>query len=91
MKPINIVKIAQAALEFAAAAQARKQAEETLDNAYRAWKRQNEISVHIERGSEIWDAMLAATQHEYRALRNAKARERRRRDGLVKMAGRVQA
>lgn len=91
MKPINVIRLAQAGREFAAAVRAREQADEALDAAYRAWKRDNEITVHIERGSEAWDAMMEATQHQYVARRNARRRESRRREKLVKIAEGVQA
>jgi len=91
MKGVDVLKLAQAALQFADAVKARKQAEHALDHAYSAWKHDNDITVMIQRGDDEWDAMMLATQAEYLAVRRCRDRERRGRDKLVKLAGEVSA
>jgi len=91
MKNINAFDLAAQAVRFAEAVQERKQAQEQLDHAYRAWKRVNGINYFIERNTYTWEALLAGTADEYTKVVKAKRRERHHRDRLVSMVGRAQA
>lgn len=89
MKGADVLKLAQAALSFADAVKSRKRAEYALDDAYSRWKRDNDITVMIQRGDDDWNAMMLATKAEYLAVRRCRDRERRGRDKLVKLSGEV--
>ncbi|MEG0052866.1 MAG: hypothetical protein RR928_16295 [Comamonas sp.] len=68
---------------FAAAAESVELAKLDLDDAYRQWKRRNGINFTIAKGGASWNAMMLATAPSYRALTNAKARERRAKKKLL--------
>lgn len=73
-----------AAEKFAKEAQAVDVAKRELDFAYFDWKLKNNVQDFVERGSVTWKAMLLGTEVYYRALQNAKSRERRARQKLIK-------
>ena len=70
-------KTYQSAKAFAAAVEAVELAKIYLDEAYRNWKEQNQVADFVGRDSDTWKAMMLATEGQYRALVNAKARKRR--------------
>lgn len=80
----KLVKVNAKALAYAAAVEATQIAQYELDASYLSWKLNNRVHAFIERGSYVWKAMLLGTDIYYRALRNAKARERRAKLALLK-------
>ena len=80
----KLVKVNSKALAYSAAVEATRIAQYELDSAYVSWKLRNRVHAFIERDSYVWKAMLLGTDMYYRALRNAKARERRAKLALLK-------
>ena len=72
------------ACAYAVAVADTKRRREALDDAYTAWRYANEEHDFIERRSPEWDAMMLATAEEYRQLRNAKSREYRAKEKLLR-------
>ena len=86
-RAINLLAIAQAAVKFARAAADVVQHKEQLTDAYFAWRVAAGVHGLIERDDANWNAMLVATDDEFRALQNAKGRKRRAEKKLVALAG----
>lgn len=72
------------ALAFAAAAEATRIAKHELDASYLSWKLNNRVHEFVEVDSYTWRSMMLGTDVYYRALQNAKARERRAKAALIK-------
>ena len=69
------IAIAEKAVDLFRQQQESRQAAHDLDDAYREHKEDLNLG-HVVRNSPEWDAMLAATTHEYGALQRAKRQER---------------
>jgi len=78
---IRLLDIADRALTADAAASEAKYASSVLNEAYRDWKDANGVE-NVDRGSEDWDLMLAATKPEYAEAEEAKRLERNARRRL---------
>ena len=72
------------ACAYALAVADTKRRREALGAAYTAWSQASEVHYFIERSSPQWDAMMRATAEEYRQLRNAKGREYRAKEKLLR-------
>ena len=79
----NALKVNSRAKTFAAAAESVKLAKADLDAVYGFWKKGSGIEHFIEKDSAEWVQMMIATKPFYRALVNAKARERRAKQKLL--------
>lgn len=91
-RAIDLLAIAQAAVKLAQAAADVVQRKEQLTGAYFDWRKSNnKFGIHFARGDENWNAMMVATDDDYRALQNAKGRERRAKAKLLALAGEVEA
>lgn len=80
----KLVKVNSKALAYAAAVESVKLAKADLDAVYGFWKVGSGIDYFIEKDSAEWDEMMLDTKPFYRALVNAKARERRAKLALLK-------
>jgi hypothetical protein len=70
-----MVEISAKAVDFIERRQTRRFMQEALSSAYVAWREENDIHFRIERDSEEWKNMMAATSSEYEDLENAKREE----------------
>lgn len=68
---------------YATAAADVKHFKQVLDGGYLAWRKETGNHDFLKRGSDDWNAMMIATEAEYRDLTNAKARERRAKAKLL--------
>ena len=86
----GIYTIARAALDFAHATADVRRCQQDLRDGYRAWRQHTRTCYEFERDSAEWTAMMAATALQHRRLENAKGRERRAKNKLLRVAGEVQ-
>ena len=87
-RALDLLALAQAAVKFARAAADVVQHKEQLTDAYFDWRESNgKLGIHFARDDENWNAMMVATDEEFRALQNAKGRKRRAEKKLVALAG----
>lgn len=92
IRTTDLLALAQAALKFAQAAREVTQHKEQLTEAYYEWRSANgKWGIHIARDDENWNAMMVATDGEYRELQNAKGRKRRAEKKLLALAGEAEA
>lgn len=87
---INLLALAQAAVKFAQAAREVTHGQNELTDAYYAWRVAAGVHETILRDDENWNAMMVATDGEYRELQNAKSRKRRAEKKLMALAGEVE-
>ena len=78
-----LIKVSDLAQAYAAAVTDTAHYQQVLSAGYDAWREETGNRELIERGSEAWQAMMAATKAEYRYLQNAKGRERRAQKKLL--------
>ena len=86
-RALDLLALAQAALKFARAARDVTHCQNELTDAYYAWRVAAGVHETILRDDENWNAMMVATDEEFRALQNAKGRKRRAEKKLVALAG----
>lgn len=87
----TLINLGLLALEYARAVDGVAQCKLALQTGYLAWREYTgNQNTDIERGSEEWDAMMAATKTEYSYLQMAKARERRIKAKLLVLASKVE-
>ncbi len=80
----------RASVAFARAAADMRRCQQELREGYTAWRQQTATFYQFDRDSAEWHAMLAATALQHRRLENAKGRERRAKNTLLRVAGEVQ-
>lgn len=80
----KIAAICTAAQKYANAVADTVHYQQVLSGGYDAWREETGNFEHIAKGSLAWQAMMAATESEYRDLTNAKGRERRAKKALLK-------
>lgn len=86
MAPLKeLILTHEKAKAYAAAVHATQIAQRELEQAYVTWKQLNRVEDFVERGSVTWKAMMLGTEVYYRALVNAKARQRRAQQKLLKV------
>lgn len=68
---------------YASAVADVKHFQNVLSGGYLAWRVETGNNEIFKRGSDGWNAMMIATEVEYRYLVNAKARERRAKQKLL--------
>lgn len=90
IRTIDLLALATAALKFAQAASEVTHGQNELTNAYFAWRVATGVHETILRDDENWNAMMVATDGEYRQLQNAKGRKRRAEKKLIALAGEVE-
>ena len=79
----GLIKVSEAAQAYAAAVADTAHYQQVLSAGYDAWREDTGNYDRIERGSDAWQAMMAATKGEYRYLQNAKGRARRAQKKLL--------
>lgn len=90
-RALDLLAIAQAAVKFARAAADVVQRKEQLSSAYFDWRKSNnKLGIHFARDDANWNAMVVATDEEFRALQNAKGRKRRTEAKLLALAADVE-
>lgn len=89
-RPIDLLAIAQAAVQYADAVSDRRQRQQELTDGYAAWRERTGQFDKVQRDSPAWREMLAATAEQYRQLQNARSRQRRAQARLLRLAWQVQ-
>ena len=86
---ISALQVNSLAKKFANANAEVGHCQQVLTDAYAAWREETGNYDIIERRSDAWEAMMAFTDSEYRALVNAKGRKRRAEKKLLAAVGGV--
>ncbi|WP_079212938.1 hypothetical protein [Brucella pituitosa] len=67
----QLIEIAEKAIELQGFETDRKLSRRALEEAYEAWKEENDV-VHIMRDTHGWSEMMVATKSEYQQFEEAK-------------------
>ncbi len=89
-RPLDLLAIAQAAVQYADAVSDRRQRQQELTDGYAAWRERTGQFDKVQRDSPAWREMLADTAQEYHQLQLARGRQHRAQARLLRLAREVQ-